>query len=187
MGGFYVTYTVRGADQEAVVAAFEGRQAMVSPVENGAVVVWDEESNHQDEQVIQALGRFLSERLESTVLAAMVHDDDIFLYWLFTDGKIADAYNSNPSYFLAGPSLPSGGDAAKLCEAFQSGKTNQVEEILRCTMGEDVDDDRYVFESERHQALVDLLGLPSLSVGFTFWQVLEQANDPRNGGFVKVG
>ena len=51
--------------------ALEGRQAIVSPVEKGAIVVWDEESNSQDEQIIQALGHHLSASLDTTVLAVM--------------------------------------------------------------------------------------------------------------------
>ena len=51
MGNFYVNYTVRGPTQQDVAAALAGRKALVTPWQNGCVVVFDEQSDTQDDKV----------------------------------------------------------------------------------------------------------------------------------------
>jgi hypothetical protein len=167
MGNFYVNYTLRGVTQAAVVKALAGRKCIVTPSANDTVVVFDEESDNQDQQVISPLATELSQKLRCPVLAVLNHDDDILWYQLYKDGKLEDEYDSSPGYFdpRAEPSAPAGGNAAKLCTAFGSAKTEDVERVLRKSA---FDDDGYAFEFERHGDLVSALGISAFSVGTAY-------------------
>jgi hypothetical protein len=167
MGSFYTNYTLRGVSQQAVVSAMEGRSAIVTQEQDGFVVVYDEVSDDQDEQIIAALAEQLSSELNCTVLAVLNHDDDILWYQLYLRGELADEYNSTPEYFdpEAGPSSPQGGDAQKLCDAFGSSNVEEVESILRKS---GMDEDGYVFAVQRHTDLARTLGLPPFSVAVGF-------------------
>jgi hypothetical protein len=167
MGNFYVNYTLRGVTQAAVVKALAGRKCIVTPSANDTVVVFDEESDNQDQQVISPLATELSQKLRCPVLAVLNHDDDILWYQLYKDGKLEDEYDSSPGYFdpRAEPSAPAGGNAAKLCTAFGSAKTEDVERVLRKSA---FDDDGYAFAFERHGDLVSALGISAFSVGTAY-------------------
>ena len=164
MGNFYTNYTLRGPDQQAVAAALAGRSALVAPVNNGCVTVFDEQSDEQDQEAIAELASGLSRRFRCPVLAVLNHDDDIFCYQLYLSGELTDEYDSCPDYFDpdAEPSGPVGGDAEKLCSAFGSNLVAEVEHVLRKS---GLDEDGYTFEVERHEELARLLGLPVFGVG----------------------
>jgi hypothetical protein len=164
MGNFYTNYTLRGPSQEAVAKALSGRSAIVTPQRDGCVVVFDEQSDEQDLEVITGLARDVSGELRCPVLAILNHDDDILWYQLYLSGELSDEYDSSPSYFdpEAEPSVPAGGDAQKLCAAFSSSNVAEVERILRKSS---FDEDGYVFAFERHADLARALGLPSFAVG----------------------
>ena len=116
MGNFYTNYALPGVTQSTVAAALAGRPALVSPAVNNVVVVFDDQSDSQDTEVINALAVELSAKCKCPVLATMNHDDDVLWYGLFTDGELADECNSCPGYFddSVESEGPSGGDAAKL-------------------------------------------------------------------------
>ena len=164
MGAFYVNYTVKGADQQSVVRALSGRKAFVTPEWNGFTVVFDEESDKQDQGAIAKLAGQLSSELRTTVLALLIHDSDIFWYQLYEGGTLADQYNSAPDYWSPKPepSSPEGGDAERLCSAFQCKDVAKVERILRATFEE------YPFAGDRHAELVHALNLPTFAVGYGF-------------------
>jgi uncharacterized protein (DUF433 family) len=167
MGNFYTNYTLRGPSQEAVAAALAERSAIVTPAQDGCVVVFDEASDDQDQKVISELASQLSRDLRCPVLAVLNHDDDIFWYQLYLSGKLADEYDSSPGYFdtSAEPSAPSGGDAQKLCTAFGTASVAEVEIILRKSS---FDDGGYTFAVERHADLVRSLDIPDFAVGAGF-------------------
>jgi uncharacterized protein (DUF433 family) len=160
MGNFYTNFTLRGPIQQAVAAALGGRSAIVTPVQDGCVVVFDEQSDEQDSAVITELASRLSRELRCPVLAVLNHDDDILWYHLYMSGELADEYDSSPGYFdsSAEPSGPAGGDAQKLCTAFGSSAVAEVQRILR-------DEGGYTFAVERHADLARALGIPSFGVG----------------------
>ena len=170
MGNFYVNYTLRGPTQKAVAAALKGRSAIVTRAENGCVIVFDEESDEQNQEVIAALGSRLSEELGCPVLAVMNHDDDILWYHLYLNGELADEYDSNPAYFddEAEPAGPAGGDAHALCAAFGRSNEEEVGKILRKSTLDEDDEEAYTFAIERHSDLVRALGLPEFAVGGGF-------------------
>jgi hypothetical protein len=165
VGNFYSNYTVRGSSQQAVTAALAGRKAFVSPIFNGSVVVFDQESDNQDQPLIGQLALRLSKELHCPVMAVLVHDDDILWYQLCEDGALSDEYNSTPGYFdvsATETAPPSGGAAEKLCAAFGATEIASVERILRMPS---CADDGYIFESERHADLIQALGLPPFVLG----------------------
>ena len=167
MGNFYTNYTLRGPSPQTVVAALAGRSAIITPEQDGCVVVFDEESDEQNTEVITGLASRLSRELLCPVLAVLNHDDDIFWYQLYLSGELADEYDSSPGYFdpAAEPSAPAGGDARKLCSAFGVSAVAEIESILRKSS---FDEDGYMFAVERHTDLARVLGIPSFGVGAGF-------------------
>src|SRR5579862_9822091 len=164
MGNFYTNFTLRGVSPQAVAESLKGRKSVVTPLVNQTVVVFDKASDHQDDKIISTLATKLSRILHCPVWAVLNHDDSIFWYQLFSDGKLEDEYDSSPGYFdsHAMPSAPKGGDARKLCSAFGSPSIAEVERILRKSSFEE---DGYVFAFERHADLVKALSISEFGVG----------------------
>lgn len=172
MGSFYVNYTVRSTDQLRVAKALAGRNAFVTAPANGALVVFDEAADSQDQATVMELGKLLSSKLDAPVLAVLNHDDDIFWYGLFEKGECTDEYDSSPGYFdpEGEPQPPSGGDVEMLCAAFDSHHHEEVERILRKST---LDDDGYLFENERHAELLHALNLPAYALGFGYANIAQ--------------
>lgn len=169
MGAFYVNYTVKLADQKSVARALSGRNAFVSPEWNGSTVVFDEQSDNQDQDAIAKLAGQLSARLKSTVLALLNHDSDILWYQLYENGTLSDQYNSAPDYWSSKSELspPEGGDAKRLCAVFKCNDIAEVERILRASWEE------YRDATDRHADLVRVLDLPSFAVGYGFGAIAQ--------------
>lgn len=165
MGNFYVNYTLRGADQKSVAAVLAGRSAIVSPVQDNCVVVFDKESDEQDYKIIAELASWLSGQLYCPLLAVLNHDDDILWYQLYLNGELMDEYDSTPGYFddsrdEATRVRPKGGDAQKLCSAFAVNSVKDVEDILRKPSH---DKNGYIFAVQRHADLAGILGFPEFA------------------------
>ena len=176
MGNFYTSYTLRGPDQNAVAAIMAGRSALVTPAHDGCVVVFDEESDGQNDEIIAELASRLSGQFRCPLLAVMNHDDSILWFQLYLSGELVNEYNSAPGYFEtedeeAAAAGPEGGDAKKLCAAFESNEIVKVEKILR---EPGAADGSYVFEIERHIDLARALGIPEFGAG-GFNQISEEA------------
>jgi len=170
MGNFYASYTLRGPGQQSIATALAGRSAFVTSAHKGCVVVFDEESDGQNGEIIAELASRLSGQFRCPLLAVMNHDDSILWYQLYLSGELVDEYNSAPGYFEtedeeAAMAGPEGGDAGKLCAAFGSDAVAEVEAILRKP---GADTDGYVFAVERHGDLAGALGIPSFGVGAGF-------------------
>ena len=167
MGAFYTNLTLRGPPADRVVDAIGSRRAFVSRTERSYTVVLDEACESQDPAVLSTLASQLSTDLSCPVFAVLIHDDDVLVYELWDKGDRLDQYNSCPGYFDDAPEgdQPSGGDATILAKAFGVGDAVPIESILR-RGGEE----KYVFESERHQELIRALGIPDFAagVGFTY-------------------
>ena len=94
MGNFYTNYTLRGPSQQAVARAMAGRSAIVTPAQDGCVVVFDAQSDEQDSAVITELASRLSRELRCPVLAVLNHDDDIFTHRVnFEVQKLGQQHN----------------------------------------------------------------------------------------------
>jgi hypothetical protein len=172
MGAFYTNITVRHADVDAVIAVLEklDRDAFVTPAHQGAVVVFDAQIESQDARDIDRLARPISKRLRCAALLALNHDDDLLYYALLEGGRLIDEYNSRPGYFDGTKQEAAGGDARKLAAAF--GVPDLADRLDRLLHGAE-----YTFETERHAAVVQLLGLPAAAVG-SGYDIIRQGELP---------
>jgi hypothetical protein len=188
MGSFYTNITLRTADQKQVVDALNGagRTAFVSQPERGCIVVYDSDTEDQDNDVLRELGDTLSAALRCPALAVLIHDDDLLWYTLHENGRVVDEYASASLDEIDAP--PAGGDAARLCRAFGATDVANVETILR-TDRAGGSAGGYVFETERHEDLVKALGLPlfAIATGFTYLDEGELPEGATPGTFVSVG
>ncbi len=99
MGGFYGSVQIRSEDRDSVRSALERlardqRQFLLGPPLNGWIGVYPNGAG-QDFGVAGKLAR----RLKGELIAMLVHDDDIFAYEYYRDGRRVDQYNSVPDYF----------------------------------------------------------------------------------------
>ncbi len=100
MGGHYGSVQVRSGDRGAVRAVAEQVanamkiRLLIGPVIDDWVGIYPE-NNGQDEKVGQEVARLT----DAYVLHLLVHDDDIFAYWLYHNRHPIDSYWSAPGCF----------------------------------------------------------------------------------------
>ena len=190
MGNFYVNVTVKGPTRDDLVTYLKEAdcRAYVSPVVGGVTTVVADRCDLMAGGDFMTFAMEISGSLGCPTLAVLDHDDDILAYWLFEHGGLRHEYDSNPGYFSGeGKEGPKGGDAQALCDALGCpGDVEAVERALRRPGAEA--DDGFVFAYERHQALLDALGIPGYAVGLG-WTYLEANEYPpglAESDFVKV-
>ena len=187
MGSFYTNITLRTTNQSRVVDVLHaaGRTAFISQAQGGCVVVYDSDTEGQDIDDLKELGDFLSQKLSCAALAVLLHDDDLLLYSLHENGRVVDEYASGSIDDVSVG--PEGGDAARLCRAFGATQTVDVETILR-TDRAGGSSGGYVFETERHEDLVNALGLPLLAIatGYNYLEMGELPEGATPGTFVSI-
>ena len=163
MGSFYTNVTLKGADSQAVLAELRGRRAFVAT--SGAdIVVFDEACEEQDPALLDALVAGLSAAVGCSALAVLNHDDSVLVLLAYNRGRGVMAYNSAPDYFTTGEEPPSGAEPGALCAAFDCGASADRVAAILSQCG----DEGFVFETERHEALVEALAMPSCAVGFGY-------------------
>ncbi len=120
MGASYTNITLKGPSQAEVVDALRhiGHAAWVSPTHHDITVAYPRRRYFQGHGELVTPARRLSELLHCVALAVEVHDSDTFCYQLFETGKEIDVYDSNPSFGYEGNRPPMGGNAFRLCAAF---------------------------------------------------------------------
>ena len=165
MGTFYTNITLRETDggQVKLDLATRGLTAFVSRSEHDALVVFERVAEEQDPVVLDDLAAVLSARFRCVALAVTNHDDSVLMYSLFERGQRVDDYNSAPDYFgeLA-DDLDRGGDHERLARAFGvPDRASQLAVILQASEA----DEGFVFETDRHEQLVGVLGIPRCAVG----------------------
>lgn len=102
MGAFFTNFQIQSKSKAKVATAAKQlivARAYVSKVSQGWVGVYDERTENQQDGEITRIAKGLSEALHTVVFAFLVHDSDIFQYWLFDDGNLKDTFNSDPDYF----------------------------------------------------------------------------------------
>jgi hypothetical protein len=189
MGNFYVNLTARTTNREEIGNLLAGRDAVISPVLDGnLVVVYDKEADYQAWPLIEALAEEISRRLTTTVFVVLNHDDDVLLCALYDRGEQTYLYNSNPDFFegTAAKRGPAGGDADLLCRSFGSKDTEAVEAVLRKPGAEA--DDGYTFAHRRHRDLMRALGATSQAffVGYNYLTAGEYPPDLNKDDFIEV-
>jgi hypothetical protein len=170
MGLFYSNLTVYRPRRTALRDELRrlGREAFLSPAIRGHIVVFDKAMDTQDVKAIESLGKAITKSLSCAALAAVLHDDDVLYLWLFQSGRVKDRYDSCPAYFDADsePRPPEGGNAKRLCEAFdRSDRVDRVERLLRADLLEgELPEIRGEFE--RHAAIA--AGMPAFVAGVCY-------------------
>jgi hypothetical protein len=177
MGSKYVSFSVRRPDPQRVADVLRraGRTAIVTPPQGDYVVVYDQKSEFDADQIVR-VGTLLSREAEALVFAAMNFDEDVFGFWLFEEGRLTDTFDSHANYGKqsAADDEPRGGDPQRLCEAFRTA-TSPAE--VRAVLHGD-----FTFVTEQHERLAGLLGLPSWSVSFGYEYVADGELEEELGG-----
>jgi hypothetical protein len=122
MGSFFTNVHIKCNeifDQPSLVKDLGLTAAYFSDCENGWISLFPEKTEEQDAGFLKRVCAKLSKRYACPTFAFLVHDSDVFLYFLADKGKVVDSYNSCPAYFDEDASgEPSGGKVDlvfKLC------------------------------------------------------------------------
>lgn len=178
MGISYTNITLKSVDQSALSNYLKAlkREAYVSPIKNDCTVIFDKLSDEDVDTLCNLAGE-LSEKFHCPAFAVLVHDDDLFLYWLYQSGQLIDQYNSMPSYFDADepPALPAGGDAEKLCEIFQKREAlkdvvNIFERAIKTVIADEWSEEHLIGD-EIHDVMIQALGLPLFAVDTGYYSI----------------
>jgi hypothetical protein len=108
MGTFLVNVHIQTDDLEALaeeMRRLEGGDCWVTTAKNGWSSVYEEQASSQDDTWIRELTGRLSDQLQTAAIAFLVHDSDVFCYWLYDRGELIDEFNSFPDYFGASDSF----------------------------------------------------------------------------------
>jgi hypothetical protein len=177
MGRFYANLTLHTTNHAAVeeIARSAGRPTLISPARNGSIVVFDGGEESDDPEFVHAQAELYSGSLDCAALGVINHDDSVLMYALYDRGELCDEYISSPDFFEldedTAAMVEQGGDAAMLARAFaQSSAVVELESILRASPD---DEDGYVFETDRHAALVAALSLNPAAVGTGYAELQE--------------
>lgn len=72
---------------------------IVPPGAGGFASIYDEATESQDAQALDALGALASRSAGGPAFTVLVHDSDVLALALFSSGEVVDRYDSNPAYF----------------------------------------------------------------------------------------
>src|SRR6516162_6366 len=168
MGSFFGSVHFRTSDRDAVhrtlqeLAAKRKGRFLVGPPLAGWLVVYPD-SHGQDE----ALVKVMAKRFSGEMLHVLVHDDDIFAYSFFRDGKLIDHYNSRPDYFgkvSARTKQQSRGQPELLAHLLVArGRLPELQELL--IQGRDAPP---VFATELLDSFVQLFGLRNAVTSYEY-------------------
>lgn len=170
MGTTYANITLKGPKAQDILQELgnQGRSAFVSPTEDDLTTVYDMDSDEGDTTALTDLAEDLSGYFGCPALAVQTLDEELFNYWLFSDGELLDSYRS-PAQSLdpegKGSPRSKGGKPELLAQLFNNDATREeIIDILHCPD----QDCGFSLAVDRHLSLVELLGLPMCSVGFGF-------------------
>lgn len=169
MGRFYANLTLRTADQASVVqiAQSSGRSVRISSARNASIVVFDGGDESDDPEFVHAQAELYSGSMDCEALAVINHDDSVLMYAFYDRGELLDEYISDPTHFDLDEEdaamVEQGGDARALARSFtRPADAMKLEAILRASAGEG---GAYMFETDRHAALVSALALNPAAIG----------------------
>lgn len=170
MGTTYANITLKGPKAQDVLQELgnQGRSAFVSPTEDGLTTVYEMDSDEGDAIILTDLAEDLSGYFGCPALAVQVENEELFRYWLYSDGELIDSYKS-PAQTLdpdgRGNPKSQGGKPELLAQFFNTdASSEEIIDILHCPD----QDCGFSLAVDRHLSLVELLGLPMCSVGFGF-------------------
>lgn len=166
MGAFYGSVLIRADTPDVVRKALEGvaknskSRFLVGPALEGWISIFPDNSG-QNERISAEIAKVLP----NDILHLLVHDDDIFCYYFYRNGKLTDRYNSCPDYFGRVSS-----EEKKQCrgnpEVFEHLLPNAALEKLKKLLAKG----QVTFEQERMTEFVRLLGLPNALSSYEYLQ-----------------
>jgi WD40 repeat protein len=161
MGAFYGSIHVRAADHSLVVphvghiAKSKSAKFLVAPSIGGWVAVYPENGG-QNQRIAAALAK----RVGGDVVWISLHDDDVFAYAVWKDGKRLDEYNSCPDYFgpaTAAERKRTAGNPSAFSHILPSGVSAEI--VKRDLEGDD---------TEQLEAFARHLGLPNVLTSYDY-------------------
>lgn len=132
MGSFITNLHIRGAEQQPVIEALKSLWIFPVYVGNTPGNAWISiypEAVDQNAKELSGIAGYLSGILHQPVIAFLVHDSDVLLYWLFDDGRTLDLYDSAPGQFAGRKPKPTGGNARILQRYCRTGTS--IEQLRR--------------------------------------------------------
>lgn len=169
MGTFYGSILVRTEDSEGVrlvlsqVAKEADHRFLVGPALDGWISVFPNNGGQSDE-----ISSEIAKLIPHHIFHLIVHDDDVFGYFYYREGKLVDRYNSYPDYFHEGSDEEKKQTAGRP-ELFadllpRPESLSQLKTLLNGDTGQ------YTFEQDRMGAFVKLLGLPNTLSSYEYLQ-----------------
>lgn len=189
MGSFYVNITANTAAKEAVnFLKSKGSSVYVMPTDEHQCVIYEEKCDTQDIDYMYELLQALTAEQNCTALGVLNHDDDMLYLTLWNNGEHKaeltvgyDIEEMDMNYELDEEGVPIGWheeteeektikkqrqqqQAEKMSQALATSfnMLNNQADILKA-LSED-----FVFVSELHEQLFNVLGLPEQSVGLGY-------------------
>ncbi|MHC4344939.1 MAG: hypothetical protein ACYSUP_09675 [Planctomycetota bacterium] len=137
MGGFYGSVHVRGVAYDKVKQVLEEEAKNERCKFYLGPAIGDWVSFYPDSFGQAPIGTKRAKAIGRDVLQMMIHDDDIFCYWYWRDGKLRDEYDSCPDYFGQRVSAKKRTRLSGKPEVFSDvvddpGKVESIREILEC-------------------------------------------------------
>jgi len=179
MSASYVTIVVAQRTAEssehsanAPVPVVPTRYFSTNDAESGYLVLFPEPLPN-----VPALGDYLAARLSaaggSALLAEVSENDETLRMRLFEHGEPIDEYQTAPGYATGEELPPSGGDALRFCRLFGIDDETIIADIDLLLRPPHYDDlYGFAVASDRHEEIVELLGLPLSSVGVGYNDLL---------------
>lgn len=170
MGTTYANITLKGPQARDILQELgnQGRSAFVSPTADGLTTIYEMDSDEGGAVILTDLAEDLSGYFGCPALAVRVESEELFHYWLYSDGELLDSYTSPAQPTDAeGKGNPSstGGRPELLVQHFNADASSEdIIEVLHCPD----QDCGFSLAVDRHLSLVELLCLPMCSVGFGF-------------------
>jgi WD40 repeat protein len=169
MGTFYGSIHVRTEKSDEVqkaldeVAKAANCKFLVGPPVKGWISVFPDNGGQGDETSIET-----AKRLPCDIFHLVVHDDDIFSYYFYRNGRLIDQYNSRPDYF---------GEVSEEEKQQCRGRPELFQDLLRKPESLNklktllaANQEKYSFEQERMEQFVELLGLSNALSSYEYLQ-----------------
>jgi DNA-binding YbaB/EbfC family protein len=156
MGNFYTNITLSTDKLQEVIDFLNEKNRHTYVYGEGSFVC----VFPKNDRILFSFAGVLSKQFKCAAFAVMNHDDSLLLYQLFDSGKLMDDYNSCPGHFSGeeGPSI--GGNAEVLSIVYSiPEEVDALNDVLRKD---------YVFEINRHDALIAKLEIPFCTAGGGF-------------------
>jgi hypothetical protein len=170
MGASYGAVVVRTQNAAAIREAMERFGSACAIASDGAhVVVADERIDEQYSDWLRELTTHLSRAANAVSLGAMVHDDDVLLLCLSSNGSERAIYSSTDVMIdFLDEVEPGKADIDAFRSAFDidAPTTSRLQKVLSESGIEP--GTPYAFESDRHRDLCEVLALPPWCVFFSY-------------------